>query len=246
MFAGIGGIDLGLERTGGFKTAWFAEIDPYASAVLRKHWPDVPNYGDVRNIGEDAERVDLIAAGFPCQPVSLAGKGLAQEDPRWLWPEVARVVGLLRPRYVLLENVPGLRKRGLSIVIGDLAALGYDAEWQIVSAASVGAPHLRERYIIAAYAYNEGQNAQSFYAEVAQSSEPVADSTGSRSPEALLQWEQASERHAADSGWWLTEPDVDRVVDGIPDRVDRIRSLGNAVVPQVAEAVGRLILETAV
>jgi len=156
MFAGIGGIDLGLERTGGFRTAWFSEIEPFANAVLRKHWPDVPNLGDVRDLGEGTPYVDLIAAGFPCQPFSLAGKRLAQEDPRWLWPHVARrLVGHLRPRYVLLENVPGLRSKGLGDVLQDLSALGYDAEWEGISAAAVGAPHRRDRVWIVAYPHRE-------------------------------------------------------------------------------------------
>src|SRR5438067_2470692 len=106
---------------------WQCVIDPYCRAVLGHHWPGLRIYEDIRDIDATAERVDLICGGFPCQPVSLAGKGLAQEDPRWLWPEFARVVGDLRPQYVVVENVPGLVKRGLGDVITGLAEMGYDA-----------------------------------------------------------------------------------------------------------------------
>jgi DNA (cytosine-5)-methyltransferase 1 len=216
LFSGIGGIDLGLERAG-MQVRWQCEIDLYCQAVLRHHWPDVRLYGDIHDIDGSAERVDLIAGGFPCQPVSLVGKGLAQEDPRWLWPEFARVVGLLRPRYVLVENVPGLTKRGLDLVVTGLAEMGYDAEWQVVSAAAVGAPHLRERIFV------------------------VADTARE-----LLDWPRYewAERWAelADSSRWETEPAVGRVADGVPGRVAQLRALGNAVVPQVAEFVGSLIV----
>ncbi len=156
LFSGIGGIDLGLERTGGFRTRWFAEVEPYCSRVPARHWPDVPNLGDVREIGADAPTVDVLAGGFPCQPVSLAGRRQGQSDARWLWPEFARLVGLLRPRVVLVENVPGLASKGLGAVLEDLSALGYDAEWNLVSAAAVGAPHLRERLFVVAYPESGG------------------------------------------------------------------------------------------
>lgn len=152
LFAGIGGIDLGLERAG-WTCRWQVEYDPFCQRVLAKHWPDVARYGDITGIDwSTVEPVDLLAGGFPCQPVSVAGKQLAQADERWLWPEFARAVRDLRPRLVLVENVPGLLAHGMGDVLGDLAAAGYDAEWRIVSAASVGAPHLRERVWITAHA----------------------------------------------------------------------------------------------
>src|SRR5437764_3790463 len=116
------------------RIAWQCEIDPWCQRVLAKHWPGVPRYADIRTIDDRAERVDVLAGGFPCQPVSLAGRGLAQLDERWLWPEFARLVRLLRPRYVLVENVPGLLARGMGDVLGDLAACGYDAEWDSIGA----------------------------------------------------------------------------------------------------------------
>jgi len=136
LFSGIGGIDLGLERAG-MKIAWQVEIDEFCLKVLRKHWPEVPKYGDIRKIDpKELEPVDLIAGGFPCQPVSIAGKKLAQKDERWLWPEFARIIRMVRPKYVLVENVPGLLIRGMGNVLGNLAALGYDAEWFVLPAST--------------------------------------------------------------------------------------------------------------
>jgi len=294
LFSGIGGLDLGLERAG-MQVRWQCEIDPYCRAVLGHHWPGLRIYEDIHDIDGRAERVDLICGGFPCQPVSLAGKGLAQEDPRWLWPEFARVVGDLRPEYVLVENVPGLVKRGLDLVITGLAEMGYDAEWEIVSAAACGAPHLRERiFVIASHADQGGEHGLAVDAEVARSPEPLADASrerrqqvaggarrdesphGRRSQEDHVpsgdgQSDRAGQvpgdvayadylgrlgrprhfteenwrREFTDGGWWATEPDVGRVAHGVPNRMAQLRALGNAVVPQVAEAVGRMILEVA-
>ena len=148
LFAGIGGIDLGLERAG-WQPRWQVEYDPEAVRVLEHRWPDVTRYGDVRTLPlAELERVDLIAGGFPCQPVSVAGRQLAQADPRWLWPAFADVIAALRPRLVLVENVPGLLRYGLGDVLGDLVALGYDAERDRLAALDVGAPHLRNRIFV--------------------------------------------------------------------------------------------------
>ncbi len=154
LFSGIGGLDLGLERAGMTVVAQ-SEIDPYACRVLRKHWPDVPNLGDITAITEaDLEPIgpiDLVCGGPPCQPVSVAGKQLGTADDRWLWPEFDRVIGLVRPRYVLVENVPGLLGRGMDDVLGDLSARGYDATWTRLGACHVGAPHRRLRIFIVAW-----------------------------------------------------------------------------------------------
>src|SRR5574338_1226981 len=118
IFSGIGGIELGLERAGLGHTVFHAETDPYCSRVLERHWPGVPNLADVRNVtGPGVPAFDLLAGGFPCQPVSSAGKRLAQRDPRWLWPEFQRIIEEFRPALVIAENVPGLRKRGLGLVL---------------------------------------------------------------------------------------------------------------------------------
>jgi DNA (cytosine-5)-methyltransferase 1 len=151
LFAGIGGLDLGLERAG-MRCVAQVENDPYCVRVLAKHWPGVPRWGDIRDLDpKELPDHDLICGGFPCQPVSLAGARQAQDDPRWLWPEMFRIVRTVRPRWVLVENVPGLASAGLGDVLGDLASVGYDAEWQSIPAAAVGAPHLRWRIFIVAY-----------------------------------------------------------------------------------------------
>lgn len=163
LFSGIGGLDLGLEWAG-FETKWFCEIEKFPQAVLRKHWPNTPIIEDVRNVTTgNVQRVDVIAGGFPCQDISWAGKGRGidydlseQEGTRsGLWWEMWRVIRDLRPRYVIAENVPALTHRGLDIVLGSLAEIGYDAEWQTISAAGVGAPHIRERVFIVAYPNNK-------------------------------------------------------------------------------------------
>jgi DNA-cytosine methyltransferase len=154
LFSGIGGIDLGLERTGGFKTMWFSEIDAYASAVLKKHWPNVPNHGDITRIDWNGiERPDMLCGGFPCQDISIAGKGkgITKDTRSGLWFEFAKAIRILRPRYVLVENVAEILSNGLTIVLGDLAEAGYDAEWKIISAAEIGAPHTRKRVFVLAY-----------------------------------------------------------------------------------------------
>ena len=156
-------MDLGLESAG-FETKWFCEIEKFPQAVLRKHWPDKPIIEDVRDVTEkNVQPVDVIVGGFPCQDISWAGIGRGidydlseQEGTRsGLWWEMWRVIRELRPRYVIAENVPALTHRGLDIVLGSLAQIGYDAEWQTISAASVGAPHIRERVFIVAYPNNK-------------------------------------------------------------------------------------------
>lgn len=161
LFSGIGGFSLGLERTGGFKTAAFCEIDPFCRRVLAKHWPTVPCYDDIRTLTADALArdgitVDVICGGFPCQDVSYAGKRDGLEGARsGLWREYARLIGEIRPRFVIVENVPGLLSLGMGDVLGDLAAIGYDATWDCIPAAAVGAPHRRDRVWIVAHAASE-------------------------------------------------------------------------------------------
>jgi DNA (cytosine-5)-methyltransferase 1 len=235
LFSGIGGLELGLERAG-MTTVAQVEIDPYCRRVLEKHWPEVPRHDDVRTCvdwwrGEPRPVVDLVCGGFPCQPIAQDGHRLGTADPRWLWPFMAAVVRQIRPRYVLVENVADLVVRGLGDVLGDLAALGYDAEWQSIPAASVGAPHRRERIFIVAYPHSiERQAARVF--------------TGDSRPHLGLAeaWRSVPRRG---TGGRVRPFPVDwheRVADGVPATVDELRALGNAVVPQVAEHVGRLIL----
>jgi len=155
LFAGIGGLDLGLEQAG-MTCRWQVENDEFCNRVLTKHWPAVARYGDIRRLaGSELEPVDLICGGFPCPPVSVAGKRKGTADERWIWPEFARIVRMVRPRYVLVENVPGLLSANhggaMAEVLGDLANLGYDAEWFVLRASDFGASHRRARVFIVAY-----------------------------------------------------------------------------------------------
>jgi len=166
LFSGIGGFELGLERTGGFKTVWQCEIDPFCQKVLEKHWPNVKRFTDIKKIGieEEIPHVNVICGGFPCQPVSCAGKRRGKEDERWLWPEFYRVIRCVQPEWVLIENVPGLLSadagRLFAGILRDLSESGYDAEWNIVSAASVGAPHLRKRVFVVAHSTSQQNDSQ--------------------------------------------------------------------------------------
>jgi DNA (cytosine-5)-methyltransferase 1 len=275
LFTGIGGLDLGLERAG-MTVRWQVERDPWCQRVLAKHWPDVPRYKNVEDVGVDLEPVDLICGGFPCQPVSQAGQQKGTDDDRWLWPEFQRIVGLLRPRYVLVENVPGLFTanggHAFGEVIGDLADSGYDCEWTVLSAADVGAPHLRKRVWIVAHADSDGHNyadsglgrdgpegslgQKHEYGKIVRNDPSLAhaDSEGLEGRKLLPK--RPSERAVGETGLddrrifggpvggdWAVEPDVGRVAHGIPKRVDRLRGLGNAVVPQCVEWIGRRIME---
>lgn len=156
LFSGVGGLELGLELCGLGPVVWQCERDPYARGVLAHHWPDARVYRDVRRIDDGAARVEVICGGFPCQPHSVAGKRRGTADSRWLWPLFAATVERFGPRFVFVENVPALRTSGLRNVLADLAALGFDAEWDCFSASEVGAPHRRQRLFIVAHAAGAG------------------------------------------------------------------------------------------
>lgn len=241
LFAGIGGFDLGLERTGGFKTVAFCEIDPFCRRVLAKHWPGVPCYEDVRELSAerldaDGIAVDVICGGFPCQGISIAGKGAGLADPRSaMWFEMLRIIGEVRPRIVIAENSPRLRSRGLDIVLWGLNAVGYDAEWHCLPAAYVGAPHRRDRIWIIAY---RKEDALGPYANRIRSYQ--AQMHVGRGAELL----DEQERDLGSLAWRSASVPVQRVVDGVPSRLDisRLKAVGNAVVPQIPELIGRAIL----
>ena len=254
LFSGIGGFSLGLERSGGFETVAFCEIEDFPRRVLAKHWPKVPCYHDIRELtaarlAADGIAVDAICGGFPCQDISNAGKRAGIEGERsGLWTEYARLIGELRPRVVFVENVSALLGRGLDRVLGDLAALGYDAWWDCIPASAVGAPHQRDRLWLVAYPsrqlpHRSGPSGQGLRAELADGGQDVADASSARSQ----RQQQAGPAtgpvygpsNGSHSGWWSTEPAVGRVVDGLPDRAHRLKGLGNAVVPQIPELLGR-------
>jgi DNA (cytosine-5)-methyltransferase 1 len=231
----VGGLDKGLEDAG-MKVKWQVEIDPYCRKVLAKHWPDVERFEDVREVGvHNLAAVDLVCGGFPCQDISNAGKRAGIDGARsGLWAEFARLIRELRPQLVLVENVAALLNRGMGRVLGDLAEGGYDAKWDCIPAAAVGAPHIRNRVFILAYT-----------ASVRRSGSVDELRRDGPSQQARKGWMfQSVGTVAPDRRQWATEPDVGRVADGVPDRVDRLRTLGNAVVPQVAEWIGRRIIES--
>jgi len=248
LFAGIGGFDLGLERAG-FEIAWQVEIDPYCQRVLAKHWPNAKRYGDIRVIDwETVPRVDLLCGGFPCQDLSFAGKRAGIDGERsGLWSEYVRAIRALRPRYILVENVPGLlTNQYMGRVLGDLAESGYDAEWDCLPASAFGAPHRRDRVWILAYASCTGRRSRgqssSTRQEIAHRSIETADAERMRKLQP-----QGSQRHEwrrpSDCSWWELEPDVGRVAHGVPNGTHRIKCLGNSIVPQVAEWLGRQIMK---
>ena len=246
LFAGIGGFDLGLERAG-FEIAWQVEIDPYCQRVLAKHWPTVQRYGDIQAVDWSAvEPVDLLCGGFPCQDISLAGKGAGLSGERsGLWFEYAKAIDALKPRYVLIENVAALRSRGLDQVLGSLAALGYDAEWHCIPACAVGAPHRRDRVWIVAYTQKQhephpyaGTNG---HMEEADTGSQILEFGRRALPSGFPGWDEPSP--------YLSLASMDRVVDGVSPTLDEIKDhikgqlhgLGNAIVPQIAEMIGRWI-----
>ena len=233
LFSGIGGLDLGLERAG-MRVIWQAEIDPFCCKVLKKHWPDVPNMGNVTKLDwKTVSYVDLIVGGYPCQPFSNAGKRRGENDPRHLWPVMFNAICNLRPRYALMENVRGHLSMGFGTVLGDLARIGFNAQWQVLPASAFGAPHRRDRVFIVAYtASKQGNGGRNGYVFGSCATDWLQSPIGRKSGN---EWKSK----------WETEPNVGRVANGVPNRVDRLRGLGNAVVPQVAEFIGSLINEHA-
>lgn len=258
LFAGIGGLTLGLQRSGYFEPVAFCEADPFCRLVLAKHWPEVPIYDDVRTLdagrlAADGIAVDAIAGGFPCQDVSRAGKRAGIEGDRSrLWEEFARLVRELRPRFVIVENTSGLFDRGIGRVLGDLAALGFDAEWHGLPAAAIGAPHIRDRVWIVAYPQRERLRPQrddyraddrGFPRPDGQHPVALADRPDADRPRLEVFRPELAAQFATALGatTWSFEPGVGRVAPRLPGRVDRIRALGNSAVPQIPEVIGRLI-----
>lgn len=231
LFSGIGGFSLGLERTGGFKTVAFCEIDPFCRRVLAKHWPEVPCYDDVRELtadrlAADGIAIDAICGGFPCQDLSEAGDREGIDGERsGLWREYARIIGEVRPRVAVVENVPellsGANGAWFSRVLGDLAALGYDAVWHCIQAADLGAAHIRDRLWIAAF---------------------LPDAEEERCVERWGQQLAQVRAPAGDIYSFSHEPEPPRVADGVPNRMDRVGACGNAIVPLIAEIIGLSVL----
>ena len=265
LFSGIGGFALGLEAAG-FETAAFCEIDPYAQKVLKKNWPGVPIYDDVRRITadrlvSDGIRVDVITGGFPCQDISTAGRqaGIVGERSG-LWSECSRLLGDIRPRYAIFENVTNLLNgdggNWFKRVLWDISAVGYDAEWHCIPASAVGAHHHRDRVWIVAYPNSNSQSGVALDAgeihppTLFSHSQRIRQSRqglhGGRSNKAKNQDRETSgiiNHCQGNSPIWDIEPNVGRVANGVPARSHRLRCLGNAVVPQIPELIGRQIME---
>jgi len=257
LFSGIGGIDLGFDRAG-MRCLWQCEIDPYACRVLEKHWPGVKRYGDITKVDwSKVERPDVICGGFPCQDISFAGKGAGLSGKRsGLWYEFARCISDIRPRYIFVENVSALLVRGMDAVLGTLAEVGYDAEWHCIPAYYIGLPHIRDRVWIIANAnamwesQSEGSKQYIGGRDYFGTKQTPSNFDRQRLQERILQpgiqreKKRIENRENATLGsWWNTEPALVRRLHGIPNRVDRIKSLGNAVVPPIAELIGKAIIQ---
>jgi len=274
LFSGIGGFSLGLERAGGFETVAFCEIEAFPRAVLAKHWPKVLCYDDVRTLtaerlAADGIAVDVICGGFPCQDISLSGNlaGINEGTRSGLWSEIARLVGELGPRFVIVENVTNLLSgpagrpgEWFGKILGDLAALGYDAEWHSILASAVGAQHHRDRVWIVAYPNKTHSIGKRIPGRLApkhvwpgDGGEVVADALRN-GQQGLRQFVEpfysapAINRQTIDAFYgrfasqWQIEPTLGRVADGVPNRSHRLAALGNAVVPQIPEMIGNAIL----
>lgn len=285
LFSGIGGFSLGLERTGGFETVAFCEIDKHCQKVLKKHWPDTPIFKDVSLLTKRSDmleygegpvkmgklgtgNIDVICGGFPCQDISVAGKGKGLEGERsGLWFEYKRLIKEIKPRYVIIENVANLRSRGLTKVLQDLWSLGYDSEWHIISACSIGAIHRRERIWIIAYPNSEFLRKQSGWPSREKWKDKIQSRTDGETltttdPNHLRLWGSTTTEEEKPE-WWAEastsfsdvfrqiekiEPTICRGDDGFPKGLDkgrreRIKQLGNSVVPQIVQLIGEGILE---
>ena len=270
LFSGIGGFSLGLERAG-MSTVAMCEKDPYCRKILAKHWPDLTIHEDIRNLDGKryAESIDLVCGGFPCQPFSVAGKRKGTNDDRHLWPEMLRVIKESRPRWVIGENVFGFVNMALDDVQADLEREHYEVRKFVLPAVAVDAKHRRDRIILIAYSNSPAVWDRTERQEIGRDHlqagrQTITPNDGTAQSLANTQSERVQglwsgreqEPHAHERQelpmcesqrprptYWETEPCVGRVADGVPNRVDRIRGLGNAVVPQLIQAIGELVIK---
>jgi DNA (cytosine-5)-methyltransferase 1 len=270
LCSGIGGFSLGFEWAGLSKPVLFCDVEPWCRRVLSKHWPDVPVASDVKELANDPDRnvpdCDILTAGYPCQPFSLAGERRGTEDDRHIWPYILSIVKAKRPAWCVFENVYGHVSMGLDEVLSDLEGEGYAARPFIVPACAADAPHRRDRvWIIArnvgdtSRLHSDGSGEHSQQSERQEpksrnggSSDDVADSNSAGlqgrqnardTSQSRAQRDKQSARRSQrpDGQNWKPEPAVGRVANGIPRRVDRLKGLGNAIVPQIAMRIGQTI-----
>jgi DNA (cytosine-5)-methyltransferase 1 len=245
-FSGIGGFSYAAEQlVGGYETVGFVERDVFCQKILSKHWPNVPIHEDIKEFFPGKGSADVICGGFPCQDISTAGKqaGIKEGTRSGLFYELMRVICLVRPRFVVMENVSAILTNGLDSVLGELAEAGFDAEWACIPASAVGACHQRDRWWLVAYPKSEHRD-DSESSDSARSSRFAAKSgngdgtnAADTSCEGLERnWKSGSTSHSLDSTWqrYVSKPVLCRGDDGLSGRVDRLKALGNAVVPQVA------------
>ena len=277
LFSGIGGFSLGLERAG-MRTVAFCEIEPFCQKVLKKHWPDVPIYNDVRTITKDyhGETIELICGGYPCQPFSVAGKRKGKDDDRHLWPAMLDCIKHFKPRWVIAENVAGHVNMGLDQVLSDLESEGYEWRTFLIPACALNAPHRRNRVWIVGYSKHNGlpttkkqrefnqtshnneegqvKTCESKRASGCEHNEILANTTSKRQSrqrefgkpmrtETQGKGETNIPKPIRIRDQWSIEPELGRVANGISNRVDRLKGLGNAVVPQIPEVIGKFIME---
>ena len=270
LFSGIGGFSLGLERTGGFETVAFCEYDEKPRKVLRKHWPEIPIYEDVRTLKHDGS-IDIICGGYPCQPFSLAGKREGKEDDRHLWPAMFDLIKKHRPAWVIGENVAGHITMGLDEVLTDLESEGYRTRTFVIPAVAVDAKHRRDRLWIVANTVSRrwgvaknttvsGQWTPTPLEHTSKFSEIMANPNSSNGSDGVKDRKQSNRKknttrvdyrasrhgnlqNAAGRILWPPEPSVGRVANGIPRRMDRLKQLGNSVVPEIVQRIGNAILE---
>jgi DNA (cytosine-5)-methyltransferase 1 len=249
LFSGIGGFSLGLERTGGFETVAFCEIEDFPRRVLAKHWPKLPCYRDVKQLtaqqlSDDGVVVDMICGGFPCQDLSVAGRqeGIDGDTRSSLWSEMLRLVCELRPQIVIVENVANLLRgpasspgRWFGKILSDLAECGYDAEWENIPAGAMGLPHFRERVWVLAYANQVRSEGRGVFKGLIDAAQP-------KFLESPIQISEAHYHGLLSDVWGGDAGGILRGSYGISNRLDRISACGNAVVPQIPELIGRAIL----
>ena len=258
-FAGIGGFSYAAEQlVGGFETTQFIEINPYCQKVLNKHWSHVPIHDDITTFTAKSGEFDIITGGFPCQDISVAGlqKGITKETRSGLFYELIRVIRMVRPRYVVLENVAAILHRGLDIVLRELYEAGYDAEWSVISASSLGACHQRSRWWLVAYPQSQSSNGSELRSSFnkkssvsksgncdIQSSYPNSKRLQGLRGEHELQesirkrtftWRNSGITLNPNWKRYKSKPTLCRGDDGLSHRVDRLKALGNSIVPQVA------------